>query len=227
MSAKTDYLQAIAMLKDLPPQAMQRVEDETRLVEYTSGHHFFMPDDPGERLYILKSGRVQLYRISPDGRKLIVRVLHPGAIFGHMALIGQRLHNTYAQALDDVIICIWSREAVERVLIENPSVALRFLETLGERLADAEDRLSEITFKNLPARLAGLLLRLVAKSHFPDELHGYTHQDLADMLGTYRETVTQILNDFKSAEMITLSRKCVHIRNPAALREVAGGRPER
>lgn len=207
MNQKTTYLSGVGAFRDLSSLELEDVEHHTRLVNYGAGHLFYMPDDVGEVLFILKKGRVQLYRMSTDGRKLVVAVLQDGAIFGHMALVGQRLHHTYAQALDDVVICVWHRDEVEALLLRKPEVALYFLEAVGERLHQTEERLTEITFQRIPVRLASLLLRL----HAEGDLTGYTHQYLADMLGTYRETITQILNQFRQQGMIELSRKQIRI----------------
>ena len=219
MSQKTEYLSKTKILQGLSTDELDYLGHGTRLVNYTAGHLFYMPDEIGEVMFILKKGRVQLYRISPDGRKLIIAILDPGAIFGHMALIGQGMHNTYAQALDDVTICVWSREQVEATLISKPEVALKFLSAVAYRLSLAEDRLSELAFKRLPARLAALLLRLCAEKQ-SRALEGFTHQHLADMLGTYRETVTQVLNEWRGAGYLELSRKRIHIQNAEDLRAI-------
>lgn len=218
---KTDYLNQVTALKDLSSAEIEEVSHQTHMVEYKREHIFYMPDDPGEVLFILKKGRVQLYRISPDGRKLIFAVLHPGAIFGHMALIGQHLYQTYAQALDDCTICVWNREQVEQAFVEKPQIAFRFLEALGNRLGQVEERLAEVTFQPIPTRLAGLLIRLDQHGDQTGKLNGYTHQYLADMLGTYRETTTQVLNQFKSQSLIRIGRKTIEILDVVGLEKIA------
>ncbi len=205
VSSKNDYLETMALFEGLSQDDLKQVGHHTRLVEHAAGYIFYMPDEPAEVMFILKQGRVQLYRMSPDGRKLVVAVMQPGAVFGHMSLIGQGLHNTYAEALDDCVICVWSREEVERLLVRKPEVSLRFLDALGKRLMQAEKRLTDRAFKRIPARLAGLLLSL--REGDDSDVHGYTHQGLADMLGTYRETVTQTLTDFKERGLIDVGRK--------------------
>jgi CRP-like cAMP-binding protein len=220
MTLKSTYLSQVDVLKDLSPSQIDDVDNDTLLLNYPAGHLFYMPEDEGEVLFILKKGRVQLYRISLDGRKLIFAVLNSGAIFGHMALIGQGLHQTYAQALDDVTICIWNREKVEQALKNNPEMALRFLASVGDRLSQTEARLADITFKHLPARLANLLLQLCEENK-TDDLVGYTHQHLADILGVYRETITQLLNEWKNDKWIELSRKRIRIFESAVLAEIA------
>lgn len=218
---KTDYLNQVNALQDLSDDEIEAVSNQTHLVEYKREHIFYMPDDPGEVLFILKKGRVQLYRISPDGRKLVFVILHPGAIFGHMALVGQHLHHTYAQAVDDCVICVWNRQQVEQTFIEKPQIAFRFLEAVGDRLTQVEERLAEVTFEPISMRLASLLLRLDRDGEGTGKLNGYTHQYLADMLGTYRETTTQILNQFKSQALIKTGRKTIEILDADGLKKIA------
>lgn len=218
---KRDYLETVTAFQDLTDDELASVEKKTHLVNYPAGHLFYLPDDEGEVLFILKQGRVQLYRMSSDGRKLVTHVLGAGAIFGHMALVGQGLYETYAQALDACVVCIWNREQVETLLVQNPRVALRFLEAVGQRLANVEDRLTDLAFKRVPARLASLLLRIAQDSPRALVIEGYTHQQLAEMIGIYRETVTQTLNRFKEDGLITVGRKRVTLLNPQRLRDIA------
>jgi CRP-like cAMP-binding protein len=220
MSKKVEFLETIDIFQDLSPLEIEGIGQQTTMVAYRARHLFYMPSDPGEVLFILKQGRVQLYRISPDGRKLIVAILHPGAIFGHMALVGQHMYSTFAEALDDCLICVMNRIEIEHLLVEKPQVALRFLEVIGDRLFEAERRLEDSVFKRIPARLAGLLLHLSSESEGV-VLKGYTHQYLADMLGTYRETTTQTLNEFQSRNLIRIGRKSIEILNRNGLEKVA------
>lgn len=217
---KAEYLRRVDVLQDLSSDELATVDNTTHLRQYKVDYIFYMPEDNGEVLFLLKKGRVQLYRISPDGRKLVLAILYPGAMFGHMALVGQRLHNTYAQSLDDCTICEWSRSEVEDMLKRNPDFALRVIDALGNRLSEAEDKFTDVTFKRLPARLAALLKQLCDETR-TCELTGFTHQYLADMLGTYRETVTQILNDFKNQGAIELGRKLISIVDMALLEDIA------
>jgi len=180
-----------------------------------------MPEDSGEVLFLLKKGRVQLYRIAPNGKKLVVATLGPGSIFGEMSMVGQGMHNTFAEAIDECILCVMSRSDVERLVREKPDVAFRFVEAMGERLSQLETRLEDIAFKSIPARLASLLLQIDEEQGGSHVVTGYTHQDFSEMLGTYRETVTQTLNDFKAEGTIEIGRKKVTLLDIPALQEVS------
>ncbi len=217
---KIRYLSELAVFQDLTPREMQELNRITTMSMVPRGRVFYRPEEPGEVLFILKDGRVQLYRINPDGKKLVIGNLGPHTIFGEMALLGSKMHNTFAEANADCLICVMSRTDLERIILNKPQVALRLLELTGKRLSEVEDRLEYMAFKGIPARLASLLLRLAAEqgSH---EIVGLTHQDLAESVGTYRETATQVLNALKVQGLIEIERKHITILQVEKLVEIA------
>jgi CRP-like cAMP-binding protein len=217
---KIGYLQMVDIFQDLTEAEIEEIDRATTISTCRRGRIFYMPEDTSEVLFLLKEGRVQLYRISPDGKKLVLTTVGPGTVFGEMALIGQGMHNTFAEATEDCVLCVMSREDVERMLVTKPKVALRIFEELGNRLRETEARLEEIGFKGIPARLASLLLQL-ADEGGGDNVTGMTHQDLGEQIGTYRETTTQTLNMFKANGLIDIGRKRITILNREKLEEVA------
>ena len=219
-SDKVGYLQMVDIFQDLTPAEMEEIDRATTLTTCRRGKILYMPEDTSEVLFLLKQGQIQLYRISPDGKKLVIATLGPGAVFGEMALIGQGMHNTFAEATEDSVICVMSREDVERLLVTKPKVALRIFEVLGQRLKEAETRLEEIAFKGIPARLASLLLHL-SEQEGGDTITGLTHQDLGEQIGTYRETTTQTLNTFKADGLIDIGRKRITILDRPGLQRIA------
>jgi CRP/FNR family transcriptional regulator, cyclic AMP receptor protein len=219
-SDKIGYLQMVDVFQDLTETEMEEVDRATTITTCRRGKILYMPEDTSEVLFLLKEGRVQLYRISPDGKKLVIGTVGPGTIFGEMALIGQGMHNSFAEASEDCVLWVMSRGDVERLLVTRPKVALRIFENLGSRLREAEARLEEIAFKSIPARLASLLLQLADEAG-GDTVAGLTHQDLGEQIGTYRETTTQTLNTFKADGLIDIGRKQIVIRDRAGLQRVA------
>jgi CRP-like cAMP-binding protein len=219
-SDKFGYLKMMDIFQDLTEEEIEEIDRATTLTTGRRGKIFYMPEDTSEVLFLLKQGHVQLYRISPDGKKLVIATVGPGAVFGEMALIGQGMHNTFAEALEDCVLCIMSREDVERMLLTKPRVALRIFETLGSRLKETEARLEEIAFKGIPARLASLLLQL-AEDRGSETISGMTHQDLGEQIGTYRETTTQTLNTFKAQGLIDIGRKRIKILDREGLEAIA------
>jgi len=219
MASKLGYLAQIDILKDLTPEEMDWMADLTTMTTCPKGKVFYRPEETGEVLFLLKKGRVQIYRISADGKKLVITTLGPGAIFGEMSLIGQRMHNSFAEAIEECTLCVMSPADLERVLLDKPKVALRMIEAVGKRLTEVENQLEDIAFKSIPARLASLLLRL--RQEHGDTIFGYTHQSLAEMIGTYRETTTQTLNNFKAQGLLAIGRKRLTILDPVGLQQIA------
>jgi CRP-like cAMP-binding protein len=113
------------------------------------------------------------------------------------------------------------RQDFIRLLRTEPQVALRFVEAIGSRMNLLEANLEDIAFKDVPSRLAGLLLRSAEEQGRIVEVKGFSHQDLGEMLGSYRETVTQVLNDFKANGLIDIGRKHITLLDRGSLEAVA------
>ena len=182
---KMRYLSEIMVFQDLSAREMEDLNRITTMSTVLKGRVFYRPEEPGEVLFILKEGRVQLYRISPEGKKLVITTLGPHTLFGEMALLGTKLHNTFAEAVEDCLICVMSRNDLERLILNKPQVALRILEITGKRLREAEERLENMAFKGIPARLANLLLQLAQEqgSRVSSGLHTRTWRRASAPIG--------------------------------------------
>jgi CRP/FNR family transcriptional regulator, cyclic AMP receptor protein len=164
-----------------------------------------------ETLFILKRGRVRIFRVSTDGRALTTAIMTPGTIFGEMVLLGQRMYATYAEALDEAVVCVMSRTDVQRLLLADARIAARITAILGERLIDLERRLADTVFKSVPQRIAATLAMLAG----PQRRYGVrtrasvvalTHEQVAALVGTTRETATRVLDDFADRGLVRLGR---------------------
>ena len=108
-------LSSIEVFKDLSPEEMETLDRATRQMTVPQGRVVFEPDGTGEGLFLLKSGRIQLYRISPEGKKFIIDTVEPGTFFGEMSFIGQGMYGAFAEALEPSGLCVMSRRDLERV----------------------------------------------------------------------------------------------------------------
>jgi CRP/FNR family transcriptional regulator, cyclic AMP receptor protein len=217
---KVGYLSAIDVFRDLPRSEVERLAETTTMYTVPKGRVIYRPGEYSSALFLLKKGRVQIVRQSVDGKRLILATLGPETFFGEMALIGQRLpQDSTAEAIDDSVVCVLSRRDLERLILDHPKVGLRFLEQLSARLVETELIVEDFAFKSVPARLAGQLLRLIERSDA--NTVEATHQDLADMVATYRETVTLTLHEFQARGLVELSRGSVQVRDAAGLQQLA------
>jgi CRP/FNR family transcriptional regulator, cyclic AMP receptor protein len=216
---KLRHLSAIDIFRDLQQEDLDWLAAHTTMITARRGQLVYMPGETSEALFLLKAGRIRIYRLSADGKKLVLSTLDPETFFGDMPLAGQQMYGAFAEALDDCTLCVLGRADLERLIETRPRVAIRLLEVVGRRLVEAESASEELAFKSIPARLATLLLRL-SDANRGDALVGHTHQDLAEMIGTYRETATQTLDDFKRRGLVDLGRKHIRILDRSGLQAV-------
>lgn len=221
MLIKLAYLTETEIFRDLTPEEREWVNKATTTTSYRKGEVLYRPGETGESLFLLQRGKVEVYRLSPEGQRIVLANFRDGAIFGQMPFIGQAMYDCFAEAADDCTVRVMTRSDLEHILTSKPKVALRVIEGLARRLTEAEARLADLTFKTIAGRLASLLLRL-AEEQGPTVV-GYTHQDLAEMIGSYRETTTQTLNNFKAQGLLTIGRKRLELKDLDSLRAIAEG----
>lgn len=218
---KQIYLKDVDIFQDLTPEEIDALAKRAPIRQVEAGTIFYRPDEPTEVLFILKMGRVQLYHLSPEGKSLTTAILEAGTIFGEMELLGQGLYQSYAEALTPCVLCLMGRKDVITLLLGDPRIALRITEILSRRLGEAQRRLSEFVFKNLSERVAALLLRHTQEPRVWSfsEQHAvrYTHEQLAEVIGTNRETVTKILNEFRARGWVELQRGKIVLLDHQAL----------
>ncbi len=210
---------------DLDAAEMGALSQAAPMRRYRSGDLVYTPHQPLEALFILKEGRIRIFRVSPEGRALTTAIVTPGTIFGEMVIVGQQMHDSFAEALEDVVVCVMSTADVRRLLLGDARIATRISETLGRRVGELEQRLSDAVFKSVPERIAGALVTLAAGSATSfgrDPQLRLTHEQLAALAGTSRETTTKVLGEFADLSLISLGRARITVRDRARLRRLAG-----
>ncbi len=205
----------------LPPADLSTLERLTTIITCPPGRILYRPGEKGTVLFLLISGNIQLYHISPDGRKLITASLRAGASFGELPLFGQALHTSFAEAIENSQLCTLNRQDIDHLLAQKPEIALGFLKVITHYTVQLEAQLIDTTFKSTLARLATLLLQLAQKQGATLVVEGVSHEELAERLGVYRETVSAALRELKDAGTITSGRKHITIRQPTRLKEIA------
>ena len=224
-----EKLRLLSMVDVLEPLSREEIKELSRRIpdtHYQRGQVLYSPKERSEALFMLKKGRVRIYRIAPDGREFTLTVVGAGTVFGEMSLTAQRLENAYAEAMESAVVCKMRRYDLERLVMDKPQVGLKLMSVLSERLSLAEDRMEDIALKEVPARLAGFILQLVESegvmtSEGPKIPTRYTHRQLATMIGSKRETVTKAFTLLQQAGAVELKRRRIHVRDLEALKKVA------
>jgi CRP/FNR family transcriptional regulator len=224
-----EKLRLLSMVDILAPLSREEIKELSRRVPDT---HFqrdqilYTPQEKREVLFMLKKGRVRIYRVSPDGREFTLMVVGAGTVFGEMSLTAQRLENAYAEAMEPVIVCKMRRLDLERLVMDKPQVGLKLMSVLSERLSLAEDRMEDIALKEVPTRLASFILQLiesegVVTSEGYKVPTRYTHRQVATMIGSKRETVTKAFTLLQQVGAVELKRRRIHVKDVDTLKRVA------
>lgn len=212
------------VFRDLEAQQRAQVEQFITYQTFPAGQLFHSPEEYGEQLFVLHSGRVRLYKLSTEGRALTLAVLEPVTIFGEMTLVGQWMHDSFAEAMTECEIGVIGRDDLRQILKQYPQISLSFMELMGQRLREIENKLADIAFKSVPQRLATVLLNLADSPERADVLPAlvrYTHQQLAEMIGSYRETVTKAMGEFRDMGLIRIDDDAIRLTNSAMLQQLA------
>ncbi len=218
MDNKVAFLRENRIFAGLSDAERWWLANSTTMVTYDSGRVFYTPKDKGEVIFILKRGRVNLFRIAPDGRKLVTAQLQHGTVFGEMAMFGQGMYGCHAEAARDCLICVLSRPDLTGLVIRNPQVALNLMQELGSRLHACELELEALAFGSVASRLAAFLLR---EADAFGTVLGLTHQEIGERLGIYRETVSQTLGRFRNEGLIVVETRRIRVLGPDRLAMVA------
>jgi len=186
----------------------------------------YLPGEPGQSIYLIKKGVVKISKVTPDGRELTLAFLKPGEIFGELEAMGETTRDTQAEAHSDLLICILRRENLMQMMEMKPKLGIQLSKLIGFRRKVIENRLENLIFRTIPQRLASLLLELGREFGEPSGnttkiTLPLTHQDLANLIGSARPTLTDAFNDFKAKGIVDVSGKAIMVKDSQALKTLS------
>jgi CRP-like cAMP-binding protein len=185
---------------------------------YRQGDSIYPANRNEPMLYLVKSGSVNIFRPSLLGQEFAIKRIGAGTLFGEMALLGQSMLGAHAKAAETSEIAFIKESDFERIASVAPAAALNLVRKLGPKLVEAEKSHEQAAFQPVTARVAAKLLKLSTKAN---QVVGLTHQDMADMLGVYRETVTNAIAELKQDGLIEVGRKRITLLDLTGLHKLA------
>ncbi|MBI6546978.1 MAG: Crp/Fnr family transcriptional regulator [Cyanobacteria bacterium NC_groundwater_1444_Ag_S-0.65um_54_12] len=212
------FLQRVSIFSGVGQEALARIAAITGEKNYSKRSIIFHEGDAGDTLYILKSGRVKISKITEDGREKTLTIMQPGDFFGEMAIFDSLPRSATAEVIDDqATVFAVNKRDFERIILENPQIALKIMRDLTRRIRQVNQQVEDLAFKDVHERVASTLCSLskiegrpLAGSKILINLK-MTHQDLANMVGSSRETVTRALNRLQDQEIISISHQQITI----------------
>jgi CRP/FNR family transcriptional regulator, cyclic AMP receptor protein len=206
------------MFQGVEPSAVSALTAQLHPVHFPSGHTVFVEGEPGDRLYIVVSGKVKIGRRSPDGRENLLTILGPSDMFGELSIFDPGPRTSSATTITEVRAVSMGRETVRAWIADRPEIAEKLLRVLARRLRRTNHDMADLIFTDVPGRVAKQLLRLAQRFGTQDGdalrvTHDLTQEEIAQLVGASRETVNKALSDFAHRGWIRLEGKCVLIRD--------------
>jgi len=205
------------LFSGLGPEEVSRIAAHAHSLRRARGEFIYMPGERAECVYVLRQGRVKLSVLSESGKEIAIDIIQPGEIFGEFALVDESPRSNMTQALDDVSLWVFDKRDFARLLSGQPKLAMSYIRLVGDRRRRMEKKLSDITSKDVSARVCELLHELAvgdSESGPPalDFLVPLTHQDVASLIGASRQTTTSVLNDLERRGVIELGRGWMRVK---------------
>ncbi|MTI61010.1 MAG: Crp/Fnr family transcriptional regulator [Firmicutes bacterium] len=194
------------------------------LLESSSSHNgeiIFMQGDIGNNVYFIKKGKVKAVRNNVNGDEQILEILQPGDVFGEVVLFGIDEYPATAIALDEVELVFLSKMRFKEYFTANPQIAWGMLRVMAKKLYRAQRKIENLGLKDTRARVATLIIdMLIDFGETENELVlDINRQEMANYIGTSRETVSRVLSDFKNKDIIEVNGNRIFIKDFSALKE--------
>lgn len=216
MSEKLWFLKRCPILERLSDEHLERLESRSRSQTFPRNSPIYLPVDETDSVFLLAAGRVKICHLTPDGKQSILAFIEPGELFGELALLDQFPRDEYAEAIDKSTVVMIPGAAMQELMAILPNVSLGITKMIGMRRRRIEQRLKNLLFLSNRERLTHLLLEL-AEQYGKVTSEGIwlgiqlSHQDLANVIGSTRETVTVVLGEMQQDGLLSIGRRKIVI----------------
>jgi len=212
MSEKIWFLKKCSLFERLTAAQKRRLEQSSVLRVFRGRETIYLPTEPGQSVLLLARGRVKIKVLTADGRETILAFIDEGELFGELALVDAAPRQEFAEAVSDATVIAVAREEMLWLMAQHADLSLQITQLVGLRRRRVENRLRNILFRSTRQRVAALLLELI-ESHGEMEKDGWhvglplSHQEMANLIGATRETVTLILGRLQAEGLIAIRRR--------------------
>lgn len=228
MTDTRSFLLTVPLFKDAPERALEVAASVMQPRRYEAHSVLFQEGDVGEALYVLSKGLVKLSKVDLGGYEKTLAILQPPEFFGEMALLGAKTRNATAVTLGEVEAYLLFADDFSRLLQSYSAISLNLTTTLAQRLSRVDDETQILSYKDAQGRVAFVLLRLYRSGvaelgRDGSALVRLTHQELANLAGTSRETVTRALKVLETEGVIETHPKEIALSDVQGLEEILHG----
>ena len=217
-----EELATIPLFEGLPGEQHRTLGRIALIRSYRKGQIVFADGDPGNGFYIVQSGRIKVFKISPEGKEQIFHIFGPGDSFGEVAVFTGKGFPAFAAAEAPSSLFFFPRDAFVALVRRDPSLALNMLAILSQRLQKFTGLIEDLSLREVPARLAAHLLYLSEKDPDAGKIRlDISKGQLASLLGTIPETLSRIMSRMSRQGLIRMERNQLTVLDRQALQEIA------
>lgn len=216
------YLRKVPLLEGLAPARLEQLAAHVEIREIPRRQVIYLPGDPGAQVFFVNGGRVKCSKVTRDGKELTLAYRGPGDMFGELAVIDGSPREEMAEAMKNAIVTEIPLEMFSELLVSDAKLAFKYASIIGERRRALETKLEHLVFRDVPAKLAALLLELGVEYGVETE-DGVqigvkiTHQEMANLIGSTRETISLTLAQFRKKGLLDLQGRSVVLRDQDGL----------
>jgi len=216
------YLKRIPIFSSLSEEELKLVDKIAKVRKYRKNMIIFVEGEYGDELYFVKSGKVKISKLLEDGSEKILHFLKEGDIFAEVLLFGGGEYPATAEVIEDAEIGIIENKPLEELLRKNGEITLKILKVMAERLRRAQYHIRDLALRDAYGRLASALISLI-EEHGNETENGtsitiqLSQQQLANIIGSSRETVARILSTWKKEGIIKMDRQAIKVIDLEAL----------
>lgn len=224
-----EYLRNVPVFEDLAPEDLAIINQTTIERKYRKNGTIFMEGEPGEGFHYIKSGKVKIVKLSADGREHIINILGPGEVFAEVLLFNAAPYPATAVAVEDSCIGIIRNSELETALVEHPRLAVHVIKVMSKKLLFAQMKIKSLAFSDSNAKIAQALENL-ARRYGRKTDRGLeiavdiTRQDVANLAGTTRETVSRVFSIMKKDKVLDDDERRIIVLDLDGLRQYYEGR---
>lgn len=205
LSSDQNCLMLVPIFNHLDSKDLKEILLLIKSGKFQKGEVLYRPFEPANTLYIIRSGKIKLYRLSENAKEQVIRMLGPGDFTGELNLFADKKHESYAEVLVDAEVCMIDKEEFKHLLNEHPAITYHFLESLSTRLSETEQQMTWIGIENVESRVASYLISLHNQNSSSNLVRiPMTKKDLASLLGTTPETLSRRLASLEQQNLIKL-----------------------
>lgn len=218
-TSKLEFLSQFPLFNVLSEEELTYLDKFTKAKTYEKHKYIFSEDEPSDTIFFLTKGIIKLGSHSNEGREVIKNILHPHAMFGELGLVGEETRQGFAEVMNAPAECLLLKVSDFKKLMDtNHQLCFNVINLVGEKLRKAESRIESLIFKDARARIIDFLKDSVEKRgrRVGFEMlvkNTLTQQDIANITGTSRQTVTSVLNNLRKSDLIYFNRKSILIRD--------------